>query len=163
MHRRRSRAQPARAAPDAILRSDRAWLVAGLDDGDLSHEATARRIRLLVQLVDDQSFEAAERVLERVLAAPIADDVDRWNALYAEFCLLRGIPQLEDERLARRQAVGEEIVRRFGDSSDMEVRSEAFIIDATLRVSDGPSASRWLAAARRRPDFAEAHAVQPSR
>ena len=46
-------------------------------------------------------------------------------------------------------------MRRFGDSSDMEVRGEAFLIDATLRVSDGPSASRWLAAARRRPDFAE--------
>jgi hypothetical protein len=154
-HRGRSKVRPGRAAPDAILRSDHAWLVAGVEDGDLSNEATARRVRLLLQLIADQSFEAAERVLERVLAAPIADDADRWNALYAEFCLLRGIPKLEEERVARRQAVGEEIVRRYGDSSDMEVRGEALMIDATLKVSDGPSANRWLAAARRRPDFEE--------
>ena len=112
-----------------------------------------RRIRLLLQLIADQSFEAAERVLERVLAAPVADDADRWNALYAEFCLLRAIPRPEDEQVARRQAVGEEIVRRYGHLEDLEVRAEAFLIETTLRVGDGPSASRWLAAARQRPDY----------
>ena len=139
--------------PDAILPTDHDWLVAGLDDDDLSPEATGRRVRLMSRLVADQSFGAAERVLRQILAAPVEDEAARWNRLWAEFTYLRALQKPDHEQTTRRDEVGEEIVRSFARDPDEDVRAEVLLIDATLRVRDGQTAHRWLDATRRRADF----------
>jgi len=146
---------PGRAAPDAILPPDHSWLIAGIDDEDTGPEATARRVHLLHRLVHDRSFDAAGRVLERILAAPSEGEDDGWNRLYAEYSYLRAIPRLDEERVGRLQTLGEELVRRYSDDPDQRVRGIVVLVDATLTVTDRPSFARWMQKARRRPDFDE--------
>jgi CHAT domain-containing protein len=112
-----------------------------------------QRVRLIQRLVSEQSFAAAERVLAQVLAAPAEDEDALWTRLRLEFEFLNSLPRREEAQEARRVAVGTEIVRRFADDATDEIRAEVLLIGATLEVSDGPSAARWLRATRQRPDF----------
>lgn len=142
-----------RAAPDGILPADRTWLVAGLDERDLSLAATEQRLQLMLQLIGDQSLEAAKRVLERILAAPAESDETGWLPLYAEFTYLRALQKPSDGQIVRRDELGREIVRRFADDPDLNRRGEALLIEATLQVVDGRTAGQWLQKARSRVDF----------
>ncbi len=144
---------PGRAAPDAILPHDREWLVAGLDDQDLSAEATERRFELMAHLVGDQSFAAARRVLEKIMAAPVKGEKVAWLRLFGEFTYLRALPKPDDREASRRDEVGREIVRRFAEHPDAGLRAEALLVEATLQITDGQTAERWLRRVRLRRDF----------